>query len=203
MPPWVRGGRAAIVFLTRVPVGGFPYVTEDFRWAAAWFPAVGAAIGLVMAAVLAVAAPLGPTVASWLAIGASLLVTGGFHEDGLADTADALGGGYTADRVLEILKDSRIGAFGGMALVVSLSLRAALMSTCSLEAVVAGEALSRLFPVLLMVRLPYVTSPDKARSDSVRRVGAPQVIGAGLASLAVASLALAFGLDVTRLLIGR
>ncbi len=201
-PAWLRGGRAAVVFLTRVPVGGFPYESEDFRWAAAWFPMVGAALGGVIVAVLLAAAALGPLVAAWLAIATSLLVTGGFHEDGLADTADALGGGYTKDRVLEILKDSRIGAFGGMALVVSLSLRAALLSQCSPVAVIVAESASRLFPVLLMASLPYVTSPDKARSDSVRRVGPAQVTGALVATIVVMGFAMAFGLDATRLAVG-
>ncbi len=194
-PAWLRGGRAAVVFLTRVPVGGFPYQDNDFRWAAAWFPLVGAVIGLVLAWVLVAATGLGMVAAAWLAIVTSLLLTGGFHEDGLADTADALGGGYTSERVLEILKDSRIGAFGGMALVTSLSLRATLMASCSLEAVVVAESLSRLFPVLLMARLPYVTSPDKAKSDSVRRVGLAQVVGAVGASAVIAAAGVAAGLE--------
>src|SRR5438045_786510 len=111
----VRGLRAAIVFLTRVPAGGFPYREPEWRWAPAWFPLVGAGVGAVAGGVAWLAAGAGSLVAGALAVIASLLVTGAFHEDGLADTADALGGAYDREKLFAILKDSRIGSFGGAA----------------------------------------------------------------------------------------
>ena len=126
-PPFLRGFRCAIIFLTRVPVGGDGYQDADWRWSTAWFPAVGALIGMILGGVWWVCTPaLTPWVIAGLILSISLLLTGGFHEDGLADTADGLGGGYTTDRVLTILKDSRVGAFGAMALFCALILRVSL-----------------------------------------------------------------------------
>lgn len=176
-PAPVRGVRAAITFLTRVPVGGFPYSDEELRWSGAHFPLIGAVLGAVLGAVFALALPLGPLVAAVLALVAGLMLTGGFHEDGLADTADALGGGYDAAKVLEILKDSRIGAFGGLALATSLLLRAALLAALAWRAPVAlvlAHTLSRTAPVWLMVRLPYATDDARARSRHVTRAGLVQ-----------------------------
>jgi adenosylcobinamide-GDP ribazoletransferase len=89
-----------------------------------WFPLVGAVVGLATAGVFVAALGLwqGP-VAAALAVAFGLLLTGGFHEDGFTDAADGLGGGWTKERVLEIMKDSRIGAYGAMALWCMLTLR--------------------------------------------------------------------------------
>ena len=190
LPPCVRGVRAAATFLTRVPVGGFPYRDDDFRWAAAHFPLIGAAVGTAMALVYALALPLSPLVAAALAIITGLLVTGGFHEDGLADTADALGGAYDRARVLEILKDSRIGAFGGLAIGASLILRAGLLEALAARAPVAlvlAHALSRVAPVWLMIALPYATADAHSKSRTLTRAGLAQAAvatGWGLAAIA-------------------
>ena len=136
-PPWLRGVRAAATFLTRVPVGGFPYRDDDWRWASAHFPLIGAAVGAIGALVCWLALPVSPQVAGGLAVAATVLVTGGFHEDGLADSADALGGGFDRVRVLQILKDSRIGAFGGLAIALSILLRVALLAALAARAPIA------------------------------------------------------------------
>jgi len=121
---------ASFRFLTRLPVPGPETRTEDLAGAVGWFPAVGAFVGLATAGVFTLALRLWPApVAAVLAVAFGLLLTGGFHEDGLTDATDGLGGGWTRDRVLEIMKDSRIGAYGAMALWCALSLRwAALVS---------------------------------------------------------------------------
>ena len=124
----LRGARAAFVFLTRIPVGGFPFAADEWRWASGWFPLVGLVLGTACAALWMVAAPLGPWVAAIIVIAASILATGAFHEDGLADTADALGGAYDRDRIFVILKDSRVGAFGAIALVVAIIFRLVLLA---------------------------------------------------------------------------
>jgi adenosylcobinamide-GDP ribazoletransferase len=184
----VRGARAAIVFLTRIPAGGFPYSDDDLRWAAAHFPLVGFAVGALAAAVNHALAPLGPWAAAVGALAASMLVTGAFHEDGLADTADALGGGADRERILEILKDSRIGVFGACALVVSIAGRAALMARLGDDALwalpLAGAA-ARLPPVWQMATMRYVTSPAKARSGRVTQAGHLQAVVASAWALAV------------------
>lgn len=178
LPPWLRGARAAVVFLTRLPVGGFPYSPADWRWACAWFPAVGTGLGVVYAAAYLATAPLGPEVAAALVVTTSLLVTGAFHEDGLADSCDAIGGGYTRERVLEILKDSRIGAYGAAGLVMVLLLRVLLLARLGSVAPVAlvfGETAARLAPLYLMRAMPYATA-DGAKSRDVARAATPQLL---------------------------
>jgi adenosylcobinamide-GDP ribazoletransferase len=124
----IRSLRAAVRFLTRVPVPGAVTTAADLPAAIAWFPVVGAAVGAAIGGVAVLALPWwGPAIAAVLAIAIGLLLTGGFHEDAASDAADGLGGGFTTERVLEIMRDSRIGAYGAMTLWVVLSLRALLL----------------------------------------------------------------------------
>ncbi|MDE2752057.1 MAG: adenosylcobinamide-GDP ribazoletransferase [Gemmatimonadota bacterium] len=184
----LRGARAAHVFMTRVPVGGFPYSPSEWRWASAWFPLVGLAIGGVCAAVWGLVAPLGPWVAAMSVLVVSMLLTGAFHEDGFADTADALGGAHDRARIFVILKDSRVGAYGALALVVSVAFRLVLlaqMGGTAYAALLLAHCLSRVGPVWLMVTMPYV-SDTAAKSRQMTRAGAAQgvlatVIGAASA----------------------
>ena len=145
-PAPLRGLRAAFVFMTRVPLGGFPYRDADWRWASAHFPAVGLVVGAVAATVHTLLAPYGLGVAAVAAVVASIAVTGAFHEDGLADSADALVGGLEQkDRILEILKDSRLGTYGSTALILSILARVTLLTELgggdTLTARVGGDAL--------------------------------------------------------------
>lgn len=179
----LRGLRGAITFLTRVPVGGFPYTDAEWRWAAGWFPAVGLLVGCACAAVDLALLPAGPWPAAAASVIAGLLLTGAFHEDGLADTADAMGGAYTRDRLLEILKDSRVGSFGAAALTMALLLRVACLAAlgpAAPAAIVVVHAWSRVPPIWLMRALPYVTSDAAARSRLVARPGDAQVLLATL-----------------------
>ena len=115
---------AAFRFLTRLPMPGPETRTQDLSGAVAWFPLVGACVGFATAGVFALALRLwAAPVAAALAVAFGLMLTGGFHEDGFTDAADGLGGGWTKERVLEIMKDSRIGAYGAMALWCILTLR--------------------------------------------------------------------------------
>jgi adenosylcobinamide-GDP ribazoletransferase len=177
--PPIRGLRAAFVFFTRIPLGGFPYRRQDWIWAAAHAPLVGLVLGAVLGGLDRVVLPLGALPSAVLVIGASLLLTGALHEDGLADTSDALGGGHDPTRVLAILKDSRIGSFGGAALVFSIVARAALLAQLgpagpwALPVVACG---ARVGPIWLMVALPYVTDTAEAKSRDVARGGLPQAL---------------------------
>jgi adenosylcobinamide-GDP ribazoletransferase len=186
----LRGLRAAVVFLTRVPVGGFPYADAEWRWAAGWFPLVGAAVGALAGGVAWLAGGAGPPVAAALAVITSLLLTGAFHEDGLADTADALGGAYDRDKLFAILKDSRIGSFGAAALGMALLLRVLLLARLGARApaaLVLVGAVSRVAPVWLMAALPYVTG-GASRSRPVAQGGAPQALLATLLAAVTGAL---------------
>ncbi len=176
-PPALRGARAAFLFLTRVPVGGGPYSDADWAWAAAWFPVVGACLGMLHAGAFAAAPRIGAWPAAALALAAGMLATGAFHEDGLADTADALGGATSKERIFEILKDSRIGTYGAAALAVSLLLRASLwvqLGERAGAAMVLSQCLSRAPPVWLMAALPYVSGAG-SKSGQVAKSSWAQV----------------------------
>jgi adenosylcobinamide-GDP ribazoletransferase len=195
-PPQLRGMRAAFVFLTRIPVGGFPYRGEDWVWAAAHAPFVGLVVGALLGGLDRLLLPLGPFPSAILVIGASLLVTGAFHEDGLADTCDALGGGHEPGRVLAILKDSRIGSFGSAALVVSIAARAALLAQlgpAGLWALPIVGCAARVGPIWLLARLPYVTATSEAKSRAVAHAGTLQAIVASAWLLAAAGAAITAG----------
>ena len=191
MTPFFRGARAAAVFLTRVPVGGFPYSRADWRWASGWFPLIGAALGVAEAVVFVAARRSGPLAAAALAVIAGLFLTGAFHEDGLADTADALGGAYDRENLFRILKDSRIGSFGSAALTMALILRVALLAQladAAPVAIIATQCFSRTPPIWLMAALPYVTSDQASRSRLVTRAGWPQAaLATGVAVLVAVS----------------
>jgi adenosylcobinamide-GDP ribazoletransferase len=143
-----RAFRGALSFLTRVPTGT---TTTDPDEMASWvpfFPLVGALVGVVGALVYAGARELwSPVTAAALAVSAEVLVTGGFHEDGLGDTVDALGGAKDAADARRILKDPRLGSFGVLALTLSLIVRtgavASLQTWAAWPALPAAHALGR------------------------------------------------------------
>jgi adenosylcobinamide-GDP ribazoletransferase len=133
---------------------------------------VGLVVGGFLGGLDRLLLPLGTLPSGLLVIGASLLITGAFHEDGLADSSDALGGGHDPGRVLAILKDSRIGSFGGAALVVSITTRAALLGQlgrAGLWALPIVGCGARVGPIWLLARLQYVTSTAAAKSESLSR----------------------------------
>lgn len=121
----------AVQFLTRLPVPAWVGHQEgDLERAVRYFPWVGALIGLIAGGVYAIAhLSLPGLVAAGLALTTSILLTGGFHEDGLADSWDGLGGGQTKDKALEIMRDSRLGTYGALAIGLSLILRIAALAS--------------------------------------------------------------------------
>jgi adenosylcobinamide-GDP ribazoletransferase len=131
--------RDALRFLTVLPVGSAARPMS--AWAAVWFPVVGALLGLLGAAVNQLPAP--GRVRALLVLAVWALVTGALHEDGLADTFDACGGGRTREDILRILKDSRIGTYGALALVFSVLLRWEALAGASTATLVACQALPR------------------------------------------------------------
>jgi adenosylcobinamide-GDP ribazoletransferase len=159
----------ALQFFTRLPIPR--WVGFDAQWlqhASRYFPAVGLLVGLLSAAVYALAAYLWPhAIAVLLAMIASIYLTGAFHEDGFADTCDGFGGGTGRERVLEIMKDSRIGAYGAIGIVLMLALKWLALSSLSFAAVLAAlliaHPLSRLLAVSLIWRMQYAKENGKAK----------------------------------------
>lgn len=157
--------RAGMMFLTRLPVGSLPaFRTEWLAQSMIYFPLIGALVGSASAAV---AWLLFGHVSIWLvvlvALLTSVLVTGGFHEDALADAADGLVGGQTVERRMEIMKDSRVGTYGVLALWFSLSAKLICLHDLALHdfpqllaLLIAAHALARVSSVALLYALPYV-----------------------------------------------
>ena len=158
---WPHAAAVALQLLTRVPVRLRHVDDSDLRRSVAFFPAVGLVVaGAGIATRWAVEGWIGLPAATVLAVAVMVLITGAFHEDGLADSADGLWGGWTPERRVEIMRDSRVGTYGACALVLSLLLRVALLAPLPLEvfayAVVTGHVLGRAAGVLLAALLPPV-----------------------------------------------
>jgi adenosylcobinamide-GDP ribazoletransferase len=152
----------ALRFMTIFPVPSSDTATAP-DWlsrCAKYFPAVGICVGLVSSAVLLVASSIwSPMVAALLAVAASIIVTGALHEDGLADTADGFGGGWSVEKRLAIMKDSRIGAYGALALMFGIALRVTALAEMPLwtgaAALIAAHGTARITPAFVMNALPY------------------------------------------------
>ena len=179
---FVRHYLLSLQFFTRIPVTGrlaqwVGYSPAMLRASAAHMPAIGALVGALAAALFGLllwalpAVPAAPWVAALASTVWSVWLTGAFHEDGLADLADGLGGSYDRERALEIMKDSRIGSFGSVALVLAFGLKAALLATLAqLDAALAVAALfgahvsSRLAPLFVIATLPHVGDTPRSKS---------------------------------------
>jgi adenosylcobinamide-GDP ribazoletransferase len=191
-----RGMRAAMAFLTCVPSGGHPFNEAELTWAPAFFPLVGLLLGAALAVLHLALWPLGPRVDAVFVVGASLWLTGALHEDGLADTCDALGGAHDRERALEILNDSRVGVFGACALVISIVGRIALLDRlgrdCLWALPLVGCA-ARVGPVWQMVLVPYVSHAGSTTGALARARGAQASVATGwLGAVGGASILLRF-----------
>ena len=183
----------ALGLLSRLPISVNSESARNRGAAASWaFPVAGFAIGLVTAVVGCIASWVGfpPVIAAGVALATMIMVSGAMHEDGLADTADGLWGAYEAPRRLEIMKDSHIGAYGVIALVLSIVVRwaaiVALMENHIFFCAIIGVAtLSRAPMVMVMARV------ENARDTGLSAgVGRPQIETA----LAAVAIALAIGI---------
>ena len=180
MPVWLHALRASFTFLTRIPVGGFPYPPKTWEWISIWFPFVGALLGGLQTIVWLALNDYSDPTRAIIAVMIGVLVTGGFHEDGLSDSIDALGGAYDRNNLLRILKDSRIGAFGALALILALMLKISLLvdlGDMAPTAFILGQSLSRALPVIQLGIQPYVRREDpESKSRDVARSGRLQAI---------------------------
>jgi adenosylcobinamide-GDP ribazoletransferase len=159
----------ALQFFTRLPIPG--WIGFEASWlqlASRYFPLVGCVVAAIAAAVYFAAALVLPApVAAVLSTAASIYLTGAFHEDGFADACDGLGGGMTRERALEIMKDSRVGAYGAIGIVcmlaAKLSALAVLPPRVAVGALFLAHPLSRLAAASLIWKLEYVRGDGKAK----------------------------------------
>lgn len=169
---------AALRLLTRLPLPAAGPSRAGSVWA---WPLAGLVVGVIAAAVGMAARPLGIGVAAALTLGTAAMLTGAMHEDGLADCADGFWGGWDRERRLAIMRDSAVGSYGVMALLVTGLIRwsaiATLLGTGDWMALAAVAALSRVPMGLVMVALPNARAEGLSRS-----VGRP---GRGVTVLAV------------------
>ena len=181
----------AVGFFTRMPVPGWVgHSAAALSQCARYFPAVGLLVGGIGALVYWLALHLWPQpVAVLLSMAATLYATGAFHEDGLSDTADGLGGGWDKARILAIMKDSRVGSYGVVALVLALLGKFALLSGIDAAlvpaALLAGHAVSRFGATLIMATLDYARDDEssKSRPATHRPSLASLLLAAGFALL--------------------
>lgn len=160
----------AIQFLTRLPVP--PFIHYNPQWlhqSSRHFPAVGLLVGLLCAGVFWLGSILfTPLVAAVISTVFGIRLTGAFHEDGLADSCDGLGGGLTRERTLTIMKDSRLGTYGVLGLVSALLLKVTLLASMPLSvaiiALIIGHTASRLLCISLLALLPYGGEIEHAKA---------------------------------------
>jgi len=195
----VRHFLLAVQFFTRIPVTGrlaawVGYSPEMMRAAAAYYPAVGWLVGGVTAAVFWLlqaqlgASALAALAAAALSTLAGILLTGAFHEDGLADLADGLGGSHDRLPALEIMKDSRVGAFGALALCLALVIKVALLGLLgeraaeyAVMALLLGHVLSRGLSSLVIRMMPHVGDLAGSKSKPLAEsISASSLLIAGL-----------------------
>jgi adenosylcobinamide-GDP ribazoletransferase len=188
----------AVRFFTRLPVPGWVgHSAEALNRSARYFPAVGLLVGGIGALVFLGALQLWPPpVAVLLSMAATIYATGAFHEDGLSDTVDGLGGGWDKLRILEIMKDSRVGSYGVVAMVLALlgkfTLLTSLETTLVPYALLAGHALSRFCATVLLATMDYVREDllSKAKPLATRLSAGEMVLAAGFVLAALLLLPL-------------
>ena len=165
----------AVAFFTRIPVpASVEFSQASLNRASRYFPAVGWLIGALCATALWLLMLVFPQdVAVLISIAISLLLTGCFHEDGLADTSDGLGGGWTREQKLSIMKDSRIGTYGAAALWVSLSLKFVVLSQLinPVLALLVAHPLSRIIPTVFIAAMSYVSDADTSKAKPLAESG--------------------------------
>jgi adenosylcobinamide-GDP ribazoletransferase len=159
----------ALGFFTRIPVPNFADFQEsDLNYSAKYFPLIGIIVGVLGAASYALSAQFLPqTIAVLISMTSTIYLTGAFHEDGLADSADGLGGGWQREQILTIMQDSRLGTYGAVALFLMLFAKFQLLNSLDHYfvpfAIIAGHAISRLSAVYIMASLNYTKPEGKAK----------------------------------------
>lgn len=206
--PQLRAFVAALTFLTRLPVAGaVPHDASDLPAASVYFPVVGLIVGTAGAIVVTIASAFWPpTLAIILSVAFTVWITGAFHEDALADSLDGFGGGWDKAQILAIMKDSRVGSYAlvGVLLVIAAKIAAlqAIFDRVSPSgaievgrALVAGHVLGRWSSVILIATHEYVSTPVSNERPATGRpfvggVTTPRLITATTIALLIVAIAL-------------
>lgn len=180
----------AFQFLTRLPISRIPYQPDSLARSAKFFPVVGLVIGFGASVLQQLLMPhLNRALAALLVMTFLVLITGGLHEDALADTADAFGGGWNREQVLMILQDSRIGSFGALALVLSGLARFLLLSLLPVNRftalVVSAHVLCRWTTLPLSYFLRPARESEGQGARIAQRVSPTSLLTGTLLSLAI------------------
>jgi len=179
----------ALQFLTRLPMPALShYQAEWLQQSARYFPLAGLVVGGLTACVFALLFWwFTPWVAAIGSTAFSIRLTGAFHEDGLADTCDGLGGGFTRESSLQIMKDSRLGTYGTLGLVLTLGLKIAFLAslplTYALVALVLAHGLSRFFSIILLNFMSYGGDIEHAKAKPLAQHLSLMQAGAALIPL--------------------
>ncbi|NIZ59858.1 adenosylcobinamide-GDP ribazoletransferase [Sedimentitalea sp. CY04] len=200
----IRDISLSLVLLTRLPLPALPKPWFQHQAQAVWaFPVAGLAVTLpaCTVAMLALWVGLPASIAAGLLITVQIVLTGAMHEDGLADTADGFWGGFSPERRLEIMKDSQIGTYGVLALLLSIGLRwlalTTVLSTVGIWTPLALALLSRAAMPILMVTLSNARTSGLSQSVG-RPSSAPAFLGLFIALLISVPI---IGLAITPVLI--
>jgi len=182
----------ALVFFTRVPVHIQNFQESELNHSTRYFPLVGVLVGIVACAVYwAIAHWLPTEIAVLASMAATIAFTGAFHEDGLADAADGLGGGWEKEQVLTIMQDSRLGSYGAVAMFLMLmaKFQALVHMPAGLLLVVmlAGHSLSRFAATLVIYVQVYVRGEGKSKPLATR-LSFAELLLAGIFGLAPLAL---------------
>jgi adenosylcobinamide-GDP ribazoletransferase len=191
----LRIALTAVMFLTRIRVPAWvAHAPNDLARSTAYFPAVGVLVGAIGAGVGLLALQWWPPlIAAIAAVGATVRITGAFHEDALADACDGFGGGWTVPQVLTIMKDSRIGSYGAIGLLLvtvmrigALSVIAAASPAMFVAALITAHTLGRWSSLPLIAWLPYVSESDTSKSKPfAASVTTGRLLGGSLTAAAV------------------
>jgi adenosylcobinamide-GDP ribazoletransferase len=161
----------AFQFLTRLPMPSVTFEEDSLSRSVKFFPLVGLAVGsgaalLQSVLIVHLARPL----TAFVVLTYLVLITGCLHEDGLADTADGFGGGWTKDRILAILRDSRIGSYGAIALVLSLLARYLLLASLPMERFIAYVISAHVLCRWSSLPLSYFLPPAREQEGQGARI---------------------------------
>ncbi|EGU36469.1 cobalamin synthase [Vibrio ichthyoenteri ATCC 700023] len=191
----------ALGFFSRLPIpNNTPYSEQRMNQAGRYFGLVGVLLGLICGVVYSLFAMIWPVnVAVILTMAISLLLTGAFHEDGLTDMADGIGGGMTLERRLTIMKDSRIGTYGAATLVMALLAKFVLLNELAVTAdllviIVVAYTLSRCVAASLIYDMPYVADLDSSKSKPLANRQSKVDLAILIATGVLSSLLLPLGL---------
>lgn len=211
---WLRRTAIAFGFLTRLPVPAMQLREGDLARAAVLFPLVGLVVATGGVAARMLTEPLwGPVTGSVVGVLTVVAATGAFHEDGLADTADGLWGGWAPEERLAIMRDSRLGTYGTIALVGLFALRLALLAPAPLgtfaTAMICGHVLGRASALLLTRLAPAVPTSSGAEIAGALRGGdavvagvltiVPTAVAAGMLTVPLVLITAAVSLAAARL----